>query len=439
MAAAKKKRENLEALESMDQFDTSGLAGLFRQEMRKSKDIRDYAESSFDVAYPTGFLSVDFANGAKIDVTMKDGSSFIYNSIGITDGSMITCVGRSGCGKSTFLIQALGEIIKPFPRALFIHEDIEGGLSSSRKRQLLNMTEEEFQQKYICRNTGISTETFFNRINKIHDLKMENYADYEYDTGLYDCDGNRIYKLEPTVVLLDSWAMLMPDTVAEEEGLASNMTVVSIAKTNTQVIRRIIPKLKAANIILGVINHLLPDPSPTPKKAQVAWLKIGERCPGGETAIYMANNFFRFNDKSKLKEDKDFGINGIFVDVEFVKSRTNASGIAIPMVLNYAEGFDKELSALLLLKEKNRAIAKGAYMSFDSFPDMKFTQKGFKQKLQDDPEFLQAFMTVYLEELEKLISHTAVDARARMQQETPKVNFTSMMIDQIRGAIPQAS
>ena len=48
---------------------------------------------------------------------------------------------------------------------------------------------------------------------------MEKYSDYEYDTGLYDSDGNRIFKLEPTVILLDSWAMLMPDTVAEEEGL----------------------------------------------------------------------------------------------------------------------------------------------------------------------------------------------------------------------------
>ncbi len=434
--AAATKRKKADILNEMNQLGDDGfLSSLFREEMRKSSDIRDYTEAQFDVAYPTGFLSFDFMNGCKVDVTMKDGTQFVYNSIGIVDGTMISMVGRSGCGKTTFAMQALGNVIRPFPNALFLHEDIEGGTSSMRKRQLLGMTEEEFQRKYICRNTGISTENFFGRIMKLHDIKMDHYSDYEYDTGLYDSDGNRIFKLEPTVILLDSWAMLMPDTVAEEDGLASNMTVVGVAKSNTQIVRRMIPKLKEANIILCVINHLLPDPSPTPKKAQVAWLKQGERCPGGETAIYLANNFLRFDDSSKLKSDKDFGITGIMVNIQFVKSRTNEAGLSIPMVLNYEVGFDAELSALVLLKEKGRAQARGAYMSFDTFPDLKFTQKGFKNKLQEDPEFLQAFMTIYREELEKLMSTVAVRTR---HEEEKKIDFTSLMMEQMRSNIPQA-
>ena len=79
--------------------------------------------------------------------------------------------------------------------------------------------------------------------------------------------------------------MLMPDDLIgdNKEVLSGGMAATSIAKLNTQLIKTIIPMLKAANIIFFCINHILPDPSPTPKKAQVAWLKMGERCPGGET------------------------------------------------------------------------------------------------------------------------------------------------------------
>lgn len=444
MAATKSKKATDEMLEDMNQFDKACLGSMFRAEMRKSKDRRDWSEAQFDYAYPTGYLSFDFMNGCKVDVRMKDGTEFTYNSIGIVDGTMISMVGRAGCGKSTFAMQALGEIIRPFPRALFIHEDIEGGMSSMRKRQLLKMSEEEFKNKYVCRNTGITTENFLSRIFKIHDIKLENYADYEYDTGLYDPDGNRIFKLEPTVILLDSWAMLMPDEMAETDEISSNMTINSGTKSNTNLIKKIIPKLKAANIILCVINHLLPDPSIMPKKTQTAWLKKGERCPGGETAIYLANNFLRFDDGTKLRDDKDFGINGIHVAIQFVKSRTNESGLSIPMVLNYEIGFDKELSALMLLKEKERIESRGAYYWLDQYPDLKFTQKGFKEKLETNEEFAQAFMIVYMQELEKLISTTSVKSRQKIKDEEEsgesekvvKLDFTSMMMQQMRANIP---
>ena len=438
MAATKKKKATDEMLADMNEFDKSCLGGMFRAEMRKSKDRRDYMESGFDLGYSTGFLAFDFANAFQVDVRMKNGTEFSYNSIGMVDGTLTTLVGRAGCGKSTFAMQALGEIIKPFPRALFIHEDIEGGMSSMRKRQLLNMTEEEFKTKYIGRNTGITTESFLNRITKIHDIKMENYSEYEYDTGLFDPDGNRIYKLEPTVVLLDSFAMLLPESIVEEEGISSNMTITSGTKSNTNLIKKIIPKLKAANIILFIINHVLADPSIMPTKAQTAWLKVGERLPGATTAVYLSNNILRFDDGTKLREDKDFGINGIHVRVQFIKSRTNQSGQSIPLVLNYDIGFDKELSALVFLKENERIESKGAYMNLDSYPDIKFTQRQFKEKLQQSPEFAKAFMIVYKEELDKLVSHSKITNHKDKNEEESEATFdlTAMMMQDMRAAIP---
>ena len=404
------------------------LVSNFRKKVSGMKDARISSEAEFGVGYPTGYLSFDFANGTKVRVEKKDGTSFTYNSIGIVDGSMVSCVGRSGCGKTTFVMQMSGEIIRKFPNSAIFHEDIEGGISDMRKRQLLKMTEEEFNERYICRNTGINTENFYERIKIIHDEKINNREDYEYDTGLYDSSGERIFKLQPTVVILDSLAMLMPGDMADDDELAGPMGAAAIARKNTQLIKRIIPMLKIANIIFFVINHILPDPSLMPKKAQTAWLKVGERVSGGETAIYLANNFLRFDDKNKLSADKDFGINGILVDIQFIKSRTNNAGRVVNMVFDYANGFDPELSMYLLLSNTGRIHGSGVGMYLEDRTDMKFSKKTFKKKLATEPEFMQLFAKVSLEALDELINQTATTEKEF------EVDSTSVILDMMSKA-----
>lgn len=404
------------------------LVSNFRKKVSGMKDARISSEAEFGVGYPTGYLSFDFANGTKVRVEKKDGTSFTYNSIGIVDGSMVSCVGRAGCGKTTFVMQSSGEIIRKFPNSAIFHEDIEGGISDMRKRQLLKMTEEEFNKRYICRNTGINTENFYERIKIIHDEKINNREDYEYDTGLYDSSGERIFKLQPTVVILDSLAMLMPGDMADDDELAGPMGAAAIARKNTQLIKRIIPMLKIANIIFFVINHILPDPSLMPKKAQTAWLKVGERVSGGETAIYLANNFLRFDDKNKLSADKDFGINGILVDIQFIKSRTNSAGRVVNMVFDYANGFDHELSMYLLLSNTGRIHGSGVGMYLEDRTDMKFSKKTFKKKLATEPEFMQLFAKVSLEALDELINQTATTEKEF------EVDSTSVILDMMSKA-----
>lgn len=404
------------------------LVQNFRKKANASKDKRMSAEKNFDVGYPTGYLSFDFMNGVKVSVK-NEKVDFTYNSIGIVDGSMISCVGRSGCGKTTFVMQASGNIIRPFENSAIFHEDIEGGISDMRKRQLLGMTEEEFENRYICRNTGINTENFYERIKWIHDLKLEHPEDYEYDTGLYDAAGNRIFKMQPTIVILDSLAMLMPEDMADGEELAGPMGAATIARKNTQLIKRIIPMLKMVGIIFFVINHILPDPSLLPKKTQTAWLKQGERVSGGETAIYLANNFLRFDDKNKLSKDKEFGIDGIMVDILFVKSRTNNAGKAVNLVFDYAHGFDPELSLFLLLSNQGRIHGSGIGMYLQERNDIKFSKKTFKTKLRENPEFQEIFYNECLEALEELINKTSVDV---LEEKEYNLDTTSVMLKMMR-------
>ena len=165
-----------------------------------------------------------------------------------------------------------------------------------------------------------------------------------------------------------------------------------------------------------------------PKKAQTAWLKVGERVSGGETAIYLANNFLRFDDKNKLSADKDFGINGILVDIQFIKSRTNSAGRVVNMVFDYANGFDHELSMYLLLSNTGRIHGSGVGMYLEDRTDMKFSKKTFKKKLATEPEFMQLFAKVSLEALDELINQTATTEKEF------EVDSTSVILDMMSKA-----
>lgn len=370
------------------------LSSQFREAVSKHKDSRMKEESTPSVAYSTGFLNFDFMNGTVVHV--KDSTrDFKYYSVGIQDGCLVMLIGRSGCGKTTWAVQTAANIVRPFKNGCIFHDDIEGGLTEYRKEILTNFHGEELHTKYISRNTGITAENFYERLRMIHDLKIFNRENYEYDTGLFDQNGNRLFKLEPTVYILDSLALLMPAQYTEEEELSGSMSATAAAKTNSMSFKRIIPMLKAANIILLMINHINKkiDINPMQRtKSQVSYLKQDESLPGGNTPIYLTNILLRFDDNTKLKSDEAFGIAGNMVDISLVKSRNNRAGKSCTLVFNQDKGFDAELSLFVMLKNAKRISGAGAYLYFPGLPDVKFSQKAFKQKLRESAELRQEFI-----------------------------------------------
>ena len=379
------------------------LAERFREQVKKSKDPR-MEEASFDVMYPTGFLPFDFLNGYKTYVKLPNGKEMVYNSIGVLDGSSTVIIGRAGAGKTSFAVQAGANIIRPFKDAVMYIDDIEGGSNKMRMYHLAGFAPEESENRIIYRNSAISAENFYNRIYTIYEEKINHRDDYEYDTGLLDNVGRPIYKLTPTVYILDSLAMLMPDDLTEEEKLSGQMSATATAKSNTAALKRIIPKLKAANIILFVINHINQKVELNPyarTKAQVAYLKPDETLPGGNINNYLANNMIRIDDSVKLKDSEGLGISGKMVDFNLVKSRTNKPGRSVTMVFDFDNGYDPILSLFSFMKSNGYIESKGAYMNLLG-SDIKFTQKGFLDKLYTDTEFSTLFMSqcnTYMEEL----------------------------------------
>lgn len=388
------------------------LMSQFRNKLSKVKTSGVAKSADFDVMYTTGFLSLDYLNGTVVHVKGED-REFTYNSVGIVDGSANTIIGRSGSGKSTLCTQIAGNIVRPFikrglPTGLFI-DDIEGSLPWARKEFLLGLSSEELAQYVDVRNSGITTENLYKRIQTIHDTKIENRKDYEYDTGLFDTNGKRIYKLVPTVYIVDSLPMLMPESLAEEDELGGSMSASAIAKSNTMLIKMISQRLKDANIIMLTVNHILDDIQMgfLPKPAQISGLKQGERLPGGKAAIYLANNMFRADDSTTLKRDKDYRIDGSVVNITLVKSRTNATKRTIPLIFNKTEGrFDEILSLFHLIKSEGLFKGAGAYLYLDDCPNIKFSAGSFKETLENSEELQEAFAKVAYNLLSTFLSDT---------------------------------
>lgn len=393
------------------------LLNNFNKVMSKSKDFGAKETAKFDVMYSTGFLAIDYLNGTVVHVKGND-RDFSYNSCGIVDGSTNTIIGRSGSGKSTLLMQICGNIVRPFiekdmSTGLFI-DDIEGSLPYARKEFLLGLTEEQISEYTVIRNSGITAENLYKRIKAIADEKINNEKEYTYDTGYYDIHGNRIFKMIPTVYVVDSLPMLLPENLSDEEDLAGSMAASSIAKTNTMVFKQISQLCKKANIIFFTINHILEEIQMgfIPKAAQISGLKQGERLPGGRAAIYLANNMLRVDDTNTLKPDKDYGIDGSIISMTLVKSRTNATKKSIPLIFNKTEGrFDEILSLFHLLKTEGVFSGAGAYQYLDDAPDAKFSQRNFKDVLAKSPELQKAFAKACYKILSTYLSETkAVEA-----------------------------
>ena len=385
----------------------SKLMKSWKEKMAKSKDGSG-KEAVFDVMYPTGFLTFDHLNGTMVHVNNKD-INIDYKMVGIVDGSANTFIGRSGCGKSTLVTQIMGNMLKQFPDAIAYIDDIEGSLPMVRKEFLLGIPSEELAERVVIRNCDITTENVYNQIKSLHDIKLVNRAEYEYDTGLYDTYGNRIFKLIPTLYFIDSLPMLMPQDLAEDDEMDNGMGATSTAKKNTQLIKKISQLLRGANIILFTVNHILDDIQMgfLPKPVQIDGLKQGERMPGGKAAIYLANNLVRLDEKGKLKDSEGFGINGTIVDVTLVKSRTNATKQSVPLIFDKSNGaFDNILSIYQFLKAEGCIGGAGRSMYLEDAPDIKFSQKEFKTKLMENPELQKAFVQTAKNAMDKLLSDT---------------------------------
>lgn len=386
------------------------LSDMFREKVSKmGYDMRNEAVPA--IGYPTGFLNFDYLNGYIATEKNPETEEYEeYYNLGIEDGSYVSFIANTGVGKSTLVCQIAANIARRFETTTIFEDMIEAtGMNDSRRLELSKFTEDEYRKRYIIRNTGVTTESIYARIKMIHDLKIEHPEDFIYDTGRRDLQGKPIMKLEPTIYIIDSIAMLMPEKYIEEDELAGKSMGAASALIASNVFKMIIPLLKSANIILFGINHILEDVQMTamPKKNPVPYLKQGERIPKGRTATFLANNIIRLDNANKLKVDEGYHIEGSVIEASLVKSRASGKKKPTRLVLDFANGFDPWLSALETMKYNKLLYGGGASLAVDPEKQFKFSLGTFRDKVLNDQEFRNAFVKYALDYLKTTVMRSA--------------------------------
>ena len=378
------------------------LSSMFRAKVA-DMDYNMRNEAVEDIGYNTGYLNFDYMNGY-ITEEKVDGQIRQYYSLGITDGSYVAFLGNTGTGKTTFVCQVAANIVRNFKTSTIFEDSLESGLTDARRRSLSQFSPQEYKDRYIIRNTGINAENLYKRIKMIHDLKVQHPQDFLYDTGRKDMYGNPIMKMEPTVYIVDSIALLMPEKYTEEDELAGKSMGPASALIVTSVFRTIFPMLKAANIILFGINHIMEDVnlSAMPKKQIVPGLKQGERIPKGRTVTYLANNIIRIENVQKLKPDEAYKIEGSVVDVSLIKSRTSGKKVGTRIIFDFDNGFCPWLSLLRFMQDNKLLYGAGVSLSFEPEKKYKFSQANFRDQINTNPEFKHAFLKAVVPHLKKM-------------------------------------
>lgn len=365
------------------------LATAFRNQVAKTKDISQINEMNYSVSYPTGFLNLDFANGYIQEVNGK-----LRYELGISDGSINMLIGESSTGKTSLVVALACNIIRRFKTSAVFYEQAEVGSNIQRMKNLSGFSsDEDFTNRFIIRDAGITIESIYERVKMVHDIKTQNPDEYLYDTGMKDMKGNEIYKFEPTIFIVDSVKMVLSRKNADADE-TNNMTGATNAKANSEYYTKMVPLCRAANIIMILINHITVDINMgfMPKKPELPYLKQQEHIAGGKSLVYLQNLIMRLDIKSKLKPEEGFGINGTVVNIDIVKSRTNKSSRArCFLVFDQEIGFDPDLSLFLLLKENKLLEGSGAFLKVPGC-DIKFSQRQFKQALYSNPDLYQAFV-----------------------------------------------
>ena len=394
------------------------LSQAFRAQVKQTKDISQINEMTYSVCYPTGFLNLDFANGF-----IQEVNGHLRYELGLSDGSINMIISDSGVGKTTLSTQIASNIIKRFKTSVVFYEQAEVGTHIQRIKNLSGLNDEDFNNRFIVRDAGITIESIYERVKMVHDIKVANQDEYLYNTGMLDTRGNPIFKFEPTIFVVDSVKMVLSKKNAEADE-TNNMTAATNAKANSEYYTKMVPLCREANIIMILINHITMDINTgfLPKKSELPYLRQGEHISGGKSLTYIQNNILRLDIRSKLKPEEGFGITGSVVNIDIVKSRTNKSSRArCFLVFNQETGYDSDLSLLLLLKENKILEGSGAYLKLPGY-DKKFSQKQFKSILYSDQEFYNAFVSVCLEYLKNELLE---EYKRIKEEESMKLQTTS--------------
>ena len=132
----------------------------------------DFVEKKIIIVMPQRGDKISFKND---NIIITDINGKIKYELGISDGSMNMIISDSGVGKTTIATQIATNIIKPFKTSCIFYEQAEAtGTNIQRLKNLTGMDDQEFENRFIVRDSGITTESIYARTKMIYDIKVNN-------------------------------------------------------------------------------------------------------------------------------------------------------------------------------------------------------------------------------------------------------------------------
>lgn len=383
------------------------------------------------VCYPTGIPTLDYQLGYTL-VSRDDDDNIIdsHDLVGLVGGSFVTVIGKSGTAKTALACKAAYNMVKEYENGLVMHYDLEQALNATRIKNLTGMTNREFLDHYVLKSSRSYIEDIFDTIMEIANEKQKHKKEYQYTTNFKDEFGNPVVLYQPTVMIIDSIPVLAmrpdvkkvkakkgsgeDDYVVEDQEMEGQTYALRVAKALSQFFRKLIPVIKEFNITIISINHINQKLEINPfakTQAQVLYLKADESLPGGNAPIYFANTLIKHIAVGTTKANfEDDGYAGFKVNAEIIKSRTNISGVKVPMVYDQNTGFSKERSLLAFAQELDlvNGSRKNARYLGDR-DDVKFDEKRIVDEYRNRAEVREVFDEVLYPRLEKLLSRVGMN------------------------------
>lgn len=405
------------------------MDNLLLKRLRENDQDNLFEQSNSLVPYKTGLDLLDYRLGYKL--VAKDMDENIignHDAIGVVGGSFITLIGKSGTAKTAMACKMAANIVKPYKNGLVIHFDLEGAMTLTRYRNLTNLTNKELSEHIILKSDRTYLENITDTIMAITQEKTKHKKDYTYTTEFKNEFGEKMDLYVPTVFVIDSIPQLSmkpeqkkvkakkgsgeEDYMIDNIELGKNTYAMRVARDLTQFFKQYLSIIREYNITIISINHIHPkiqiDNPFAKSQAQVLYLKQDEQLPGGTATVYYANTIIKNvavgSSKANIEED---GYAGFTVKSEIIKSRTNISGVSVPLVYDQNRGFSNERSLLYYAKEELGILNGGRRNSryIGDNKDVRFDELNFVEEFKR-PEVKQVLMDAVQPHLEAMLFGT---------------------------------
>lgn len=363
------------------------------------------------VNYSTGFLPLDYANGFWQIVKESDGSYKNVPITGILGGTVITVIGETGSGKTTFAEQIGYEIIRKFVNGVLNLVDAEKTALFQRLLQVTKASPDD--KRLILTKSKTTIEDVLDKIDRLCKLKESGKREYMYEVADRTVDGKTRWVYEPSVIIIDSLPSFNGKNFNVDD-LGTNMDGGRGAKDVSRFFSNILDRIWHYNITIICINHIRPkmnvDPYSQPPRGLFMLNNQTETLPRGSVSQYYSHTFFRIRAiKSNAYTMADNGFTGFKSMIQLAKSKTNLVGTSFPVAFISGIGFDPIYTLYEFAAEYKLLQGRNPYLYLEGMEDEKFNRKDFRNKMLSNNEFRTRFITTLVPYMEALLGSKEAD------------------------------